>query len=542
MKHFKIASKNIALFIVLLSLCIACDRDFTSIDSDIINVDVATNFDTESQQYDVTTYTDALGPVQTNALPINYIGVYNDPFYGSTTNSFVTQLSSSILNPDFGENVELDSVVLYIPYFSNVTGFDDNNIVEYDLDSVFGSEPFRLSLYESNHFLRDFDPNSDFDTPQAYFSNQSASTSEPISDSSLEGVLIHQEDEFVFSNETIILTNSDGDISLTSAPGIRILLDTMFWQQKIIDMEGEPELSNSNNFNDYFRGIYFKAEPINGTGSLAALDLALANSSITLHYTRDPFTEGADREQSTYELRFNGNRVNFFQNNFNVALQDGDPVNGDSRLYLKGGQGAIANIELFDGFNTDDDDDTQNTFEAWREEFVEIDENGKFVSSKRLINEANIVFYVDQNVLQGEEPDRIYLYDMDNNRPLIDYSLDFQNSTLPLVSIPNHLGILQREGDEADGQGIKYKMRITTHINNLLTRDSTNVKLGLAVSGNVNLEGGFFQRLEQTPDDSEKRIPISSIISPRGTVLHGNNTEDESRRVYLEIFYTEPNN
>jgi hypothetical protein len=35
---------------------------------------------------------------------------------------------------------------------------------------------------------------------------------------------------------------------------------------------------------------------------------------------------------------------------------------------------------------------------------------------------------------------------------------------------------------------------------------------------------------------------LSSVITPRGTILHGNNTEDETKRVYLEIYYTEPNN
>ncbi len=542
MKKTRIALKNIALLALILLAFIACDKDFATIDSDIINNDTATNFDTSSEQYDIITYSHALGPIQTNGLPINLLGVYNDPYYGRTTASFVSQLNSPILNPDFGDNVVLDSVVLYIPYFSRAVGVDDNNVAEFEVDSVYGSNPFRLSIYESNFFLRDFDPNSEFDSPQVYFSNKSASATEPISDAILEGTLIHQEDNFVISDETIILTGDEGSTALNSSPGIRIVLDNAYWQQKIIDQEGQDVLSNTNNFNDYFRGIYFKAEDINGTGAMVAMDIAQANSSITLHYTRDPFTEGAEREQSTYELRFGANRVNFLENSFNVILQDGDEVNGDARLFLKGGQGSIANIKLFDGENADNDNDNMNTFEAWRDAFVEIDENGKFVRSKRLVNEANLVFYVDQNLLQGEEPDRLYLYDMDNNRPLTDYFLDFQSSTLPLSSVPNHLGILQREGDEPDGEGIRYKMRITNHINNLLINDSTNVRMGIAVSGNVNLEGNNNQGFEQTTDNSERFLPLSSIISPRGTILHGNNTEDITKKVYLEIFYSEPNN
>ena len=79
----------------------------------------------------------------------------------------------------------------------------------------------------------------------------------------------------------------------------------------------------------------------------------------------------------------------------------------------------------------------------------------------------------------------------------------------------------------------------------MLLRDSTNVELGLSVSVNINLENpaaGGPQRRVQDSDDTDFTIPVSAILTPRGTVLHGSNTEDESRRVYLEIFYTEPNN
>ncbi len=543
MKKIKIASKYAIVIALSTSLFLSCDKDFASIDSDIINNDVATNFETDSEQYDIITYNDALGPVQTNNMPINFLGFYNDPLYGSTTSSFVSQLTPSSFNPDFGENTELESVVLYIPFFSTRTGFDEDNIPTYELDSIFGSGPIKLSIYENTFFLRDFDPDGEFNEQQTYFSNKALSNSESISETDLEGELIFSIDAIPFSGEAIQILDEDDQLEQILPPGIRIQLNRDYWQQKIIDQEGQPVLSNSNNFNEYFRGLYFKAESVGGNvGAMAGLNLASNDAKITLTYTRDPFTPGQDRLETTYELSFRPNRINFFDNNYNIPLQDGDEVNGDSRLYLKGGEGSLAAIKLFNGDDNDDDNDTMNTFETWRSEFVELDENGDFVKAKRLINEANLVFYVDQDIVQGEEPDRIYLYDMDNNIPLIDYITDTPNTTVPLQSISNHLGILQRENDESDGRGIKYKIKITNHINNLLRENTSNVTLGLAVSGNVNLESSLTQRLELTNDDSEKRIPVSSIVSPRGTVLHGNNTEDQTKKVYLEIFYTEPNN
>ena len=177
-----------------------------------------------------------------------------------------------------------------------------------------------------------------------------------------------------------------------------------------------------------------------------------------------------------------------------------------------------------------------NTFEAWKSDFVETDSEGKFVRAKRIINEANLVFYVDQNLVDGDEPDRLYLYDVDNKQPLDDYFLDISNSGLPSLSKTTHLGPLERVDDEPDGDGIRYKFRITEHINNLLLRDSTNVELGLAVSLNVNMEEIVLQRQVQTEDNSEFTVPVSSVFSPRGTVLHGNNTEDPTKKVYLEIY------
>ncbi|MCB0446658.1 MAG: DUF4270 family protein, partial [Gelidibacter sp.] len=299
------------------------------------------------------------------------------------------------------------------------------------------------------------------------------------------------------------------------------------------------ELSNANNFKDYFRGLYFKTESIADDGTMALLNFAASTANVTLYYSKDPIDENSEtRITSTYVLTFGSNRVNFLSNQFNFPLQDGNSTTGDEKLYLKGGEGSIAYIDLFDGENHDEDDANLNTFETFKNDFVETDANGKFIKAKRLVNEANLVFYVDQTQAQSQEPDRIYLFDAKNNTALIDYAIDIGNSVSANDSKTNHLGKLIREGNTPNGQGIKYKLKITEHINNLLLRDSTNVKLGLAVSGNVNLEGQLSQRNILTDETTENKIPVSSIISPRGTVLYGNNTTDEAKKLHLEIFYT----
>ncbi|MGR7812967.1 DUF4270 domain-containing protein [Lacinutrix undariae] len=526
MKKRKIALRNVTILCLIVTSFIACDKDFASIDSDIVNNSNATHYNTDSEKFDVIAYSKKLGPVQTNNLPVNMFGAYNDPFYGLTTASFASQLNASLLDPDFGTIVSLDSVVLTIPYFSTSLGTDADGIPAYELDSIYGNGFINFSIYESNYFLRDFDPSSDFDESQSYYSNTSASETETINPSFLEGTLLYNSSDvglFKPSSDPIRL-DIDGEFDEFIAPALRLKLDTDFWQEKILDREGEPELSNQNNFNDYFRGLYFKAESTTSGGTLSLLNLASSSANITIYYTKESITEDVDDVQSTFSFSF-GNTANFLSNNFNVTLADGDPVNGDEKLYLKGGEGSMAVINLFNG----DEDGNSTELEDFR-------------TNNWLINEANLVFYVDQDLVNSEEPNRIYLYDLENKTPLADYYLDASNSTTEAFSRTSHLGPLQHVDDDPEEQGIKYKIRITDHINNILLNDSTNVKLGLVVSGNTNLESTLLQYKIQSDDELVNEIPGSSIISPRGTVLYGNNTTNEDKKLQLEIFYTEEQN
>ncbi len=546
MNKVRFALKNIAILTILISSFIACDKDFATVGSDIIGQN---NFGVTSERYPVIAYTNPLGPIQTNNLPLNYLGVYNDPLYGFMSANFVSQVGSSIIDPDFGKNVTLDSVVMTIPYFSTRTDINSDGESIYGLDSIFGGGAINLSIYENKYFLNSIDPNSEFDTPLRYFSNMTTSNG-AISASLLEGTPIPlKSDRLPLSNvitdfrpsKQEIILKKDDEISERLAPALRVKLDTTFWHNKIIAKakeEGQTELSNANNFNNYFRGIYLKATSANtNSGSMALLNFD-TDANITLYYTKDPLTEGADRVQSTYVLNFIGNRVNFITNEFDITIPQGNPVTGDEKLYLKGAQGSVAVVDIFNAGTYEDGYSPE--FTEFKRAFVDVDPvTGKFKTSKRLVNEANLVFYVDQSIPQVNEPNRIYLYDLKNNTPLLDYFIDLVNTAVPDNSRTNHLGSLQREGGVSSGKGIKYKIKITEHINNLLIRDSTNVKFGLAISGNVNLENTVPQyKVLTSEDDVVQKVPVSSILSPRGTILYGNNTADLTKKLQLEIYYT----
>ena len=80
--------------------------------------------------------------------------------------------------------------------------------------------------------------------------------------------------------------------------------------------------------------------------------------------------------------------------------------------------------------------------------------------------------------------------------------------------------------------------KITEHINDLIVRDAQNATLGLSISSALNRTG---LRNSILPDDSEEEIPLTSTLSPLGTVLYGSNVAPENldKKLKLEIFYTE---
>ena len=159
MKKKNILSKNIALLALILSLFIACEKDFSSINSDVVNSENTTHFGTDVVTYPVITYNSTIEAFQSNNLPLNLLGYFNDVIFGSSTANFVSQMTPSAYDPSFGENVQLDSVILTIPYLSTLTNTDADGNSTYRLDSIYGNREssIKLSVYQNNYFLKSFD-------------------------------------------------------------------------------------------------------------------------------------------------------------------------------------------------------------------------------------------------------------------------------------------------------------------------------------------------------------------------------------------------
>tara|TARA_B110000971_G_scaffold38782_1_gene37715 strand:- start:753 stop:2444 length:1692 start_codon:yes stop_codon:yes gene_type:complete len=557
MKYFKSVLFKSVCCLSLIFIIQACDNEFSEIGTGIVGTP---GFEIKNGSYPVKTYNKKMMPFKSDGLAENLLGYYYDPLFGGSKVDFVGQLAPRTFAPDFGDATALDSVVLTIPYTS--TTEIGETATTYALDYLYGSDPIKLSIYKNNYYLRAFDPNADLDSPQNYYSNGTLAQGETIGASDLEGQLIYHDNDYFPSAVSIDLweDNEETDVfevASTLQPSLRVHLFSptgensnplaTFWDDLIFSKEEDDVLSSSSNFYEYFRGLYFKAESITPTGgNLMQMDFSSSDANVTIYYSYEE-TINVDEQTSTiilqgeYEMNFTGNRVNIFDNTFNASVlqtieDTTTDAEGDDYLYLKGGEGSMAVVELFA-------DEAGNSEEDQKNEFREV--NDGLVNVKRLINEAYLEFYIDETQSNSDLPNRVYLYDLDNNIPMADFFLDQTVNTTSSDSKFTHLVPLSTETSTDGTEQKKYKIRLTEHLNNIIIDDSTNVKLGLVVSSNVgaaNTRG--FQTSIDVGIDSDittiEGVPTGTVLSPKSVVLHGSNSPVAAKRVKLNIYYTEP--
>ena len=574
----------LALFLGITTLIFtACDKDFNELGSDIVDDDNF-GFNVDSTQT-VKAYNQKLGPIASNNLPINALGFYENPAFGTTQANFVTQVELSTLNPVFNNtNTELyvelpviDSVILDVPYFKSLKATNSDTTNTYRLDSLFGAKPydqtaatidskFKLSVFESKYYLRDLDPGQSLAEQQLFYTDQNTLINDNIEPGLLNNAPLtsplpgtegtqnadgRENEAFYFDKREHKLTTYESD-GVTKkytrfAPSMRLHLNPAIFNSKILNAPA-GKLSDNSTFKNYFRGIYFKVE--NGNpGNMAMINFKAGK--ITIYYKEDKLTKDnpvttevneykLERISKSYALNFSGNTISLL-NNLNVNSDYTSAINNTSeasKLYLKGGEGSVAIIDLF-GPDADND--------GIADELEEIKSNGW------LINEANLTFYIDKMAMsdfspatasaQPIEPSRIFLFDLNNKKVLADYIFDFTtNSIFPKYNKFIHDGIIQTE-NVADGRGARgkrYKVRITNFVRNLINNDSTNVRLGLSVTENINTIG--FAKLK-TPNANLSSAPIMSVQSPAGTILYGTSPAvvPDGKRLKLKIYYTKPN-
>jgi hypothetical protein len=555
--NFFLKTFIISLVIVLFA---SCDRDINEIGSGVIGDD---HYGLNVFHSDVVAYNQSIGPVQTNDLTINQFGYYDSPVFGKTTASFVSQVSLAVPNPELFSPT-IDSVYMYVPYFSTLQSTDsDTGDSTYELDSIQGSGKIKLSVYESKKVFEDYDLNSGFQQSQRYYSNEQVEFNTYRGTFKLNNdnnsVYNHsttndysQNDQFEFSQKQIKFykKNADGtpgytDVNIRKAPGMFLNLDTNFFVNKIFNAPS-GKLYNNNVFKDYFRGLHFKAEQASGSsqGTLAMMNFS--RGAITIVYKDKTSSTDATIIRKEMVINLSGHSVNLLENDNNLpGYVTPNSTLGDANLYLKGGDGSMAVIDLFGGQkNTTSNTDLQT-----------------MRNQKWQINEANLTFYIDKTAMAAaSEPNRVYLYDLTNKRPLVDLYTDLTTNTTAKFNKQVYGGILLDNNSKivnaSNGErGTKYKIKITNYIRSLvknggntdgITKDSTNVRLGLVVTENITnaSNAGLLSPFTTTTvvgSQQTKYVPVMSVVNPLGTILYGSNPSvPTDKRLKLEIYYTKP--
>ena len=570
-KSFLKISSLLFLFVLLIS----CDKDFNSLDSEVIGDD---HFDLELyDEATVVAYSKATGVVQTNNLPLNALGIYKNDFFGTTKAHFVTQVELGSENPSFGFNPIIDSVYLYVPYFTELKSTETSGERVYELDSIYGNAEtgkFRLKVLENGYYLRDLDPADNLQSSQRYFNDDKATKIDPFKGSELlnNSSNIAQNNEFYFSKKELYIYKTNGAglyvdsngavlsdqnnvtlrvIKERKTPGMWLDLKNSFFQQKILDAASTANLFSNNAFKNYFRGLLFEVEEINpDQGALAVLDFSKAELKILYKAASEAVSvenPTPTRTRRTFSLKMGYNASTTLRNNsinlleynnsteYDAGLAGSNEVLGSDRLYVKGGNGSVAFIDLF----------APTELETLR---------NNVATKNWLVNDARLTFYVDKtamtNVPKTSEPERIYIYDATNNLVLVDYTFDSSSSANLKNSKVVFGGMIQRE-TTGPKKGIKYTIRLTEHIKRILKADSNgeyqdNIKIGVSVTESINLVSSAKLKAPISANGVQiSDIPLASILNPLGTVLFGNvvtDPDDEAKKLKLSIYFTKPNN
>lgn len=417
----------------------------------------------------------------------------------------------------------------------NATYQSGNNV--YQIDSVYGNREatFNLKVYELGAYLNELDPSDNFETTQAFYSTQD------YYEEGFSRAVLH--DDIISLNFDEIRINYKEDdpetpdvdetlqVETRLSPRLRVPLDIGFFQENFIDKEGSTDLETSVNFQKALRGIIIRAEDF--SEDLYML-LDIQNAAVNIVYEYDDYqTQGTlgDTSDDTVEkvekeisLAFNGTRINTLKNSlFDAAVQEqliassnNTPTN---RLYVQSGT-FLGKIRLFD---------------------IENQNENELIESLRgqswLINEANLIFYIDPNLASSQEllAQRLYLFAYNSGFPLSDYVSDGSVSNFGRNSNKKIFGGLLEYDD--NNVPYRYKFNITDHISNIIRNDSINFDLGLVVNADIN---NITPIKAVTESEQDLVYPLTATLNPLGAILIGSHPDasSEDKKVRLELIYS----
>jgi len=286
--------------LIFATLFIACKKNPSTIglnihpDSDKIKTFVL-------EMNNLKAYSFSEDSLSTDKRSTALLGAINDPIFGFSEASFITQARLSALNVNFGTNPVADSIILYLDYKSFYGDTSTQQSIQiFELTKSISFD----SVYYSN-----MDPSPYFDenTPLANF------------------------EYYPKPNDTMLVIKLNKDFA-----------------EKLITANSSVYETNEN-FIDFFKGLYLRVNPNSNTNNaIIYFNLLTVKSKLKIFYTNSSGNQSFD-----YVINNNCARINLFKNVFpnDNSISYNDTNSTDTLLYIKSMAGLAVKM-FFPGINS----------------------------------------------------------------------------------------------------------------------------------------------------------------------------------------------
>ena len=280
------------------------------------------------------------------------LGAFNESKFGMQRASYFTQVRLNSYNPDFGTNAVVDSVVLVIKptyHADSIKGepktYDDyiyplgdveaKKVVSTYPISKFGKakKSLTLQVQEVTEFMNGYNDkvysNQKFDTSADILGSKTISTGN-------------------VSSVTITKDSDNSELFTSATPAIRIPLTASLFQSKIVNMKGQPALSDMSNFIRHFRGLKISVQEEDGY----LFQFDPNQLEMIMYYKNDKDENGTNtrpQNKFTFDLKSSNVHTGYYEyNRVGSAVQNaaGNSTTGDLKLYAQGMGGNSIGIKF----------------------------------------------------------------------------------------------------------------------------------------------------------------------------------------------------
>lgn len=453
------------------------------------------------------------------------LGAYEEPIFGRTQASFISQLRLNSLSPTFGTNPLVDSVHLFIPvYYNSATDSvrvdtlnlskpglkaeDSDTILirkSYRVDSIYGNRNATMTLQVK-------DINTVLYTDKSYYSNPALDENQiGVNGAILGSATIGSRVQNITIKQKVATSNI-----YEESVGYKISLDKNYFKEKILDNEKTGLLGDYATFiRRVIQGFQFSVEENNGF--LFAFNPN--NIQLKMYYSN----EGDDAVRKSSNLTFNfynlwnstsgsnvqvnhlanTNQGSAFVNNYTNP----NTVEGESKLFLNGADGTRVHVR----FNTEQLDALRTKKEA---------ESLTFIGAK-------LEFHIDESY---NFPKPGFIMAWNNYKKEGKYVDELFADVLEFYNAyPTNVHF-----NPIIGSKKYYTIDITKHFKKMLEQNVAFEDQQMIVA-----LGNFLMGT----DDTSTIFSISpfyrnTVANPYRVVLHGNNIQDESKKLKLKVYYT----